>query len=373
MAIHCQDQPNSRTDLLQPEEKNDSQPTSTTKLHGHGSCSYLLIVLNFLALFIGTVTASLLSRYYFLHGGSSRWLATLAQSVGFPLLFLPLYLSPSSSSRPFSHFTTRLYIYSIFLGLLMGINNLLFAVGTSYLPVSTTSLLLSTQLGFTLVLAAILVRLPLTFQNLNTVVLLTLSSLLLAVQQSDDAETIPGESTMQYYLGFAATLGAAGLFAAYLPLMEIVYRSVTGGFRMVVELQIIMQAVATVLAIGGMIAANTGEENWDLSWTAYWVVLIATVICWQLCFIGTAGMVFLTSSLPSGICMTALLPINVLAGVAAFGDEFGFQKAIAMALCLWGFSSYIYGEQKKINSGHGEDQEKVCGMHGGVGEVIGSV
>lgn len=109
-----------------------------------------------------------------------------------------------------------------------------------------------------------------------------------------------------------------------------------------------MEAVATALAATGMgMASDDWKENWDLGPTTYWVVLGATVLTWQLCFIGTAGMIFLTTSLHSGICMTALLPINVMAGVAIFGDDLGPEKFIAMVLCIWGFSSYVYGESKK--------------------------
>uniref|UniRef100_J3L0A9 Uncharacterized protein n=2 Tax=Oryza brachyantha TaxID=4533 RepID=J3L0A9_ORYBR len=45
--------------------------------------------------------------------------------------------------------------------------------------------------------------------------------------------------------------------------------------------------------------------------------------------------------------MTALLAVNVAGGVVVFGDEFGPEKAVAMLLCLWAFSSYVYGEYKK--------------------------
>uniref|UniRef100_A0A0D3EPB5 Uncharacterized protein n=1 Tax=Oryza barthii TaxID=65489 RepID=A0A0D3EPB5_9ORYZ len=228
----------------------------------------LLLAANYAALFVGSLSSSLLSRFYFAHGGADRWLATLVQSAGFPALLLPLMCARRPASRPFAGFTPRLVMYCVLLGLVMGLNNLLYSCGTSYLPVSTTALLLSMQLAFTLALAAALVRVPLSFANFN--------------------------------------------------------------------------AVAT----------------WDLSPAAYYAVVGAAVLSWQLCFLGTAGTVFLTTSLHGGICMTALLAVNVAGGVVVFGDEFGPEKAVAMLLCLWAFSSYVYGEYKKGDKAMANEEDQ---------------
>jgi drug/metabolite transporter (DMT)-like permease len=237
MAITLPDHPNSTTDLLRPEEKCNH--ISTTGEQNNYRRRRFLRVLVYICLFVGSVGSSLLSRFYFQHGGSNRWLATLVQSVGFPLLLLLICLIsyPSSTIQPFSNLSGRQFLLSLFLGLMLGINNLLFSYGASYLPVSTSSLLLSTQLAFTLMFTAVLVRIPLTFTNVNAVFCLTISSLLLALQKSSGGDRLPGESQTQYYLGFLATLGAAVMFALYLPIMEIVYRGVTC-FRMVMEVQV---------------------------------------------------------------------------------------------------------------------------------------
>ncbi|CAO2163849.1 unnamed protein product [Urochloa humidicola] len=346
----------------------------------------LPLAITYAALFAGSLSSSLLSRFYFAHGGADRWLATLVQSAGFPFLLLVLLARPPASGKMmmFSGFTPRLVLYCVLLGLVMGLNNLLYSCGTSYLPVSTTSLLLSMQLAFTLALAAALVRVPLSFANINAVVLLTLSSLLLALRH----EVVGGDrwlphtggaaatASADYLLGVASTLGAALLCALYLPAAELVYRhgGVTG-FRMVVEAQVIMEAVATAVSGAGMFASGGGkglwsgvEATWDLSPAAYYAVVGAAVFSWQMCFFGTAGTVYLTTSLHGGICMSALLAVNVAGGVVVFGDEFGAEKGVAMVLCLWAFSSYVYGEYKKGGKGV-EGGSQIIGAYGVLDQV----
>nr|GMC54192.1 probable purine permease 4 [Ipomoea batatas]GMD98632.1 probable purine permease 4 [Ipomoea batatas] len=119
---------------------------------------------------------------------------------------------------------------------------------------------------------------------------------------------------------------------------------------MVVEMQVVMQAAATVLATVGM-AIDGGfsdmkkesQGGFDLGSKAYVMTVGVNVVTWQLCFMGTAGMVFLTTSVTSGICSTALMAVNVIAGVLAYGDHMGSSKAVSTVLCVWGFSSYVYG------------------------------
>ncbi|KAJ9168453.1 hypothetical protein P3X46_019974 [Hevea brasiliensis] len=346
--------------------QEEDQKTKTGKWY------MLLLVINYLCLFVGSVSSSLLSKFYFIHKGSSRWVSTWVQSAGFPLLLLPIYLPyylfKCNERRPFDRFTPRILMLSILIGLMLGLNNLLFSWGNSYLPVSTSSLLLSSQLIFNLILSVIIVKQKITFQNLNCVILLTLSSVLLALGSSHDRPQ--GLTPTKYFIGFFSTVGAGLLFALYLPVMERIYKNVHC-YGMVMEMQLVMEIAATALATAGM-ATDGGfremkresKNEFDKGVKWYWMTVIGNVVTWQLCFMGTAGMVFLTSSLTGGICMTALLGMNVVGGVLVYGDEFGGVKVVSTLLCVWGFCSYVYGmylkmkDQKELR----EKEEKNLGM-----------
>jgi len=342
--------PNLSSFMDNKEELNDEDQKSTNNKR-----YWPLLALNYVLLFVGSLSASLLSKFYFIHKGSSKWVSTWVQSAGFPLLAFPIFLPvlfKYTERKPFAGFSKKLFWYSVLVGFMLGFNNLLISWGVAYLPVSTSALLLSSQLVFTLVMSCIIVKQKITFSNLNCVILVTISSIILALDSSHERPA--GLTKGDYFIGYSCTIGAGLLFSLYLPVMEKIYESVNC-YQMVMEMQLIMEIAATVLATVGM-ACDGGfsdmkeeaEKVFDKGSTVYWLTILSTVVTWQCCFMGTAGMVFLTSSLTGGICSTALLSINVLGGVVAYKDAFGGFKAVSTVLCIWGFCSYVFGMYIKM-------------------------
>jgi drug/metabolite transporter (DMT)-like permease len=122
--------------------------------------------------------------------------------------------------------------------------------------VSTSSILISTQLAFTVFFAFLIVRQRLTASSLNAVALLTIGAVVLGLHASSDRPA--GVSRGQYWLGFVLTLGAAALYGLMLPLVELTYKRAAAGGRvltyaLVIEVQLVMTFVATAFGTVGMV------------------------------------------------------------------------------------------------------------------------
>jgi len=78
----------------------------------------------------------------------------------------------------------------------------------------------------------------------------------------------------------------------------------------------------------------------------YYMVLIFDAIFWQLTNMGLFGLLSCSSSLFSGILIAVLLPVCEILAVIFLHEKFDGSKGVALALCLWGFTSYLYGERK---------------------------
>ncbi|OWM79996.1 hypothetical protein CDL15_Pgr006300 [Punica granatum] len=66
----------------------------------------------------------------------------------------------------------------------------------------------------------------------------------------------------------------------------------------------------------------------------------------QFFFLGAVGVIFCASSLFSGILISLMLPLTEVLAVIFFKEKFQAEKGVSLALSLWGFVSYFYGEFK---------------------------
>ncbi|KAK9167472.1 hypothetical protein Scep_002663 [Stephania cephalantha] len=289
-----------------------------------------LLLLNAAFMAIGVIGGPLLSRLYYLHGGGRKWVNTFTQSAGFPILFAPLFfLYLRHRSNPQStHFfmESKLFVASAIIGVFVGLDNFLYTLGLSYLPVSTSSILYATQLAFIAVFARIIVRQKFTPFTINSVVLMTLGSVLLGLRTSGDRPA--GVTGKGYLFGFFLTLGSAGLIGLVWPCVELCYAKATRvlNFTVVLQFQLNVAAFASIVSFIAMIANKDFQamqrESRERSW----------------------GVIFCVGSLLNGILSAVLLPMTEIAAVFAYHEKFTGEKGMALALCLWGFTSYFYGE-----------------------------
>ncbi|XP_058097257.1 purine permease 1-like [Magnolia sinica] len=339
-----------------------SPPKDTQKR----TINWWMIAINCTFTAVGTICGPLLMRLYYLHGGSRKWLTSWLQTAGFPIVLLPLsilYIRQRASGMPFFA-EPKLLMSSAVIGLLIGLDNFLYSLGLSFLPVSTSSLLFATQLAFTAFFALIIVRQKFSPYSVNAVVLMTLGSVLLGIRKSGDRP--PEVSNGEYLLGFIMTIGAAALLGFILPCTELAYakarKAIT--YPVVLQFQFNTTMFATIFCTIGMIinkdfpAIAREAAAYELGEAKYYLVLVGVSVAFQMVFVGTLGIIFCTSSLFAGVLSATLLPVTEIAAVIVFKEKFTGEKGMALALCLWGFTSYFYGSYRLNKTQAPEEEEE---------------
>ncbi|PON58894.1 Purine permease [Parasponia andersonii] len=312
---------------------------------------WFLVALNIIFLLVGQAAAVILGRFYYDQGGNSKWMATFVQTAAFPLLLIPLFLVPSSkypstsSTAPSIKVLASIYF---FLGVVIAGDNMLYSVGLLYLSASTYSLICATQLAFNAVFSYFINSQKFTALILNSVVVLSLSAALIAVNDDSDGPT--GVKKSKYIIGFIGTLAASALYSLLLSLMQLTFQKVLKRetFSVVLEMQICTSLVATCASLIGLFASGEwrtlhGEmQGFGKGGFAYVMTLVWTAVAWQVCSVGVVGLIFVVSSLFSNVISTLSLAITPIASVIVFHDKMNGVKIVAMLMAIWGFASYIY-------------------------------
>ncbi|XP_021905268.1 purine permease 3-like isoform X1 [Carica papaya] len=329
----------------------------------------LLLLITSTIFAVGTCGGPLIMRLYYLQGGKRLWFTSWLEIGGFPIIIFPLTVAyfrrrknqPPISSSPSqkTHFFTikpRLFMASAGIGILTGLDCYLYSYGVSKLPVSTSSLIVATQLVFTAMFAFLLVKQKFTFYSVNAVALLTVATGVLAMHTNSDKPK--NVSNRGYILGFLMTLAASVLYGLMMPLVELAYmkarQKIT--FALVLETQLVMCLFATGFCTVGMLANNDFKavareaKESHMGEAKYYLVAVFSAILWQFNFLGAIGVVFCASSLVSGIVLAILLPISEVLAVIFYHENFQADKGVSLILSLLGFVSYFYGEMKEMKN-----------------------
>jgi hypothetical protein len=299
---------------------------------------------------------------YYEKGGKSKWMATVIQLAGFPIL-LPYYFFISSTKKlittnknnniiitnPNQPSIFMLAFVYVSIGLIVALICYLFSFGLLYLPVSTFTLICSSQLGFNALFAFFLNSLKFTPYIINSLVLLTISSSLL-VFQSDSSSNSTNISKKNYVIGFICTLGASAGYGLVLSLTQLAFKKVlkNENFKAIMDMIIYQSLVATCATLIGLFASGEWNsikkemEEFEMGKASYVLDLTFIAISWQVFNIGSVGLIFEISSLFSNAISVLGLPIVPILAVAFFQEKMDGIKAISMVLAVWGFISYVY-------------------------------
>ncbi|XP_047958987.1 purine permease 3-like isoform X2 [Salvia hispanica] len=294
------------------------------------------LIINCIILSVGSCGGPLLMRLYFLRGGKRIWFSSWLQTGGWPVTLIPLLASYTrrrrAGDRALVVMRPRVFLAAAALGATTGLDDYMYAHGVARLPVSTSSLILATQLAFTAAFAFVLVRQRFTAFSVNAVVLLTLGAVVLGLHT--DGDRPEGESKREYLIGFFLTLIAAALFGLILPAIELIYKRAMQPltFTLALEIQLVLCFFATAFCTIGMIVNNDFQaipreaKEYELGETRYYVVVLCSAIVLQCAFLGAIGVIYYSSSLLSGIVISIMLPVTELLAVIFFHERFQAEK-----------------------------------------------
>ncbi|GMI82259.1 purine permease 10 [Hibiscus trionum] len=326
----------------------DYRPPRSNMLRWFRIALYAIFVLG------GQIAAVMLSRLYFEKGGTSKWVLTLVQCVGFPII-LPYYFISQRKAISFtaalntkpSTWLLRVFAF-VYLGLLAAGNGYLYSVAFEYLPVSTVALISASQLAFNAFFSYFLNSQKFTPLIINSLFLLTISSVLLVANNS--SERPAGESNGRYVLGFICAIFGTATYGLNVASQQLTFRKVlkSESFKVVLDLVIFQSLVATIATSVGLFASGEWEllktemDVYLLGRTSYVMTLVGTAVSWQAFVFGGVALVFELSALFSNVIGVFGLPFSPIAAMLVYHDKMSSIKGISMALAIGGFISYAY-------------------------------
>ncbi|XP_025885122.1 probable purine permease 10 isoform X2 [Solanum lycopersicum] len=293
---------------------------------------YALIVL------VSQTVATILGKLYYNKGGKSTWVISLTETIAFPILLIPMIFNctnnnnnkiPNLDSKSPS-LMTKLFIY-VFLGFLVGIGCGLFSIGLLHLPASTFSLISSSQLAFNVLFSLFMKLEKITPLIANSITLVTISSLLLAIDSSNNASSYHHNA-----IGFICTLIASALFGLLFSLTDLYFRKFfkKSTLREFMDVIICQSFFATCIILIGLFAS----KNWRN--------------------LKTEMNNFEVSAVFANVITTLGAPLIPIMSVIIFNDKMSGVKAISIVLAIWGFSSYAY-QQYLDELNHKDDRNEI--------------
>ncbi|KAK4858684.1 hypothetical protein QYF36_020452 [Acer negundo] len=299
-----------------------------------------------MSIVVGQSVAGILGRLYYVKGGKSKWMVTLIQFVGFPILLVyycickNLTTNSRQIERRSSLIVTAVYVS---LGLITAAYSFLISVGVQYLLISTVTLISASQLAFNAFFSFLINSRKFTQLIINCLVLLTIS-LVLLVFNNNSTNSFGEVSKVRYAIGFVCTVIGAIVGGLVLALAQLAFRKILkrGTFKVNMDLIICQSIVATNATLVGHFASREWKcltkemEEYELRKVSYIMTITWAAITSQVFLIGTIGLIFeLSSFFCNAIVVLSLLVVPVLA-LIVFHDKMDGVKVISMVMAIWG-------------------------------------
>lgn len=310
---------------------------------------WILLALSSAAMLVAFPASSLLARLYFANGGKSKWISSWVAVAGWPipaLMLIPTYFFLGVFPTPLNF---KLTVSYIFLGFLSAADNLMYAYAYAYLPASTASLVASSVLVFSTFFGYLLVKNKVNASTINSIVIITAAIAIIALDSDSDRYSYVTDK--QYIMGFVWDILGSALHGLIFALSELVFVKFLGrrSFHVVLEQQVMVSLFAFIFTSIGMIvnkdfqAMNSEAHTFVGGKSAYYSVIVWSIITFQLGVLGSVAILFLASTVLAGILNAIRVPLTSIAAVILLHDPMSGFKIVSLIITFWGFACYIYG------------------------------
>ncbi|ESQ29641.1 hypothetical protein EUTSA_v10023510mg [Eutrema salsugineum] len=336
---------------------------------------WIFVSLCLFLVFLGDSLVMLLLNFFYVQDNredsnqdlqyKGTWTQALIQNAAFPILIPLFFIFPLPKSNPETNnirfLSFRLLFLYFALGVLVAAHSKLFALGKLYANFGIFTLISATQLIFTAIFTAIINR----FKFNRWIIISIILTLIIYVFGSPEFVGQPDENEEFYSIQAWLTFSASVAFSLSLCLFQLGFEKLMvktkryGNkkvFRMVLEMQICVSFVASVICLIGLFASGEfkelkGEsERFKKGKTYYVLSLVGLALSWQVWAVGLIGLVLYVSGVFGDVVHMCTSPLVALVVVSAFNfmdDDFSWLRIGALIGTGLALGSYFYSLHKK--------------------------
>ncbi|KAL1196656.1 putative purine permease 23 [Cardamine amara subsp. amara] len=295
------------------------------------------------------------------------WMQALIQNAAFPIL-IPLFFifpspKPNQETNSARVLSLRLLLLYFSLGVLVAAHSKLFALGKLYSSYALFTLISVTQLIFIAIFTAIINR----FKFTRWIIISIILTIVVVVFGNPQFAGEPDENEYSYHIQAWLTFAASVAFALSLCLVQLGFEKLLvktkryGNkkvFRMVLEMQICVSFVASLVCLIGLFASGEYKElkgdskRFKKGETYYVLSLVGLALSWQVWSVGIIGLVLYVSGVFGDVVHMCATPLMALVVVLAFDfmdDEFSWPRIGALLGTVLALGSYFYTLHKRNN------------------------